>query len=118
MAVCFFSAYVLILFSEDPDWVRWAWPMAMGALYVPDLPPPLFADPRPAFEIGLLFNLMSFLAVVFVMLLRGEAGLAWLSWLTSQFGGQRPGRPSEAIGQSEVRAGTSCLDVDIPTSGY
>jgi len=117
MAMTFFSVYGVYLFSEDPDWVLWAWPMIMGALYVPDLPPPLFADPRPAFEMGLLFNFMSLLAVVFVMVLRGEAGLAWLSRLTAQFGGQRPGRASEAIGQSEVGAGTSYLDVDIPTSG-
>lgn len=118
IAVLFFSIYCVIVFSSDPAWVRWAWPMAMGALYVPDSPPPLFADPQVAFEMGFLFNLLSLLAVVSVMAIRGEVGTAWLSWLKAQLRKQRPGRASEAIGRSEVGAGASYLDVDIPTGGY
>lgn len=84
IGVLFFSIYDVILFSLDPEWVLWAWPMAMGALYVPESPPPLFADPRAAFEMGLLFNFLSFVAVTFLMVIMREPGLAWLSWVKAR----------------------------------
>lgn len=118
IAVLFFSIYCVILFSSDPEWVRWAVPMAMGALYVPDPPPPLFSDPRAAFEMGLLFNFLSLVAVMFLMVITSEAGLAWLSCVKAQLRERRTRRASEATGRSEVGAGASYLDVDIPTSGY
>ena len=40
ITVLYFSIYGVILFSLDPDWIMWAVPMVMGALYVPDPPPP------------------------------------------------------------------------------
>lgn len=84
IALLFFSIYDVILFSLDPEWVLWAWPMAMGALYVPDPPPPLFADPRAAFEMGAAFYLLSLLALVFVGVIRGEPPFAWLSWVKAR----------------------------------
>ncbi|MGH7425742.1 MAG: hypothetical protein ACREJP_06200 [Candidatus Methylomirabilales bacterium] len=113
MAVIFFSVYGLILFSEDPDWVHWAWPMAMGVLYVPNPPPPLFSDPRGAFEMGFAFYLFSLLALVFVGAIRGEAFVAWLSWLKARWSEARQQASREARERPEVGVGALSLDVDF-----
>ncbi len=64
--------YAAIIFSMDPEWVGWAGPIAAGALYVPNPPPPLFNDPKAAFEMGSLVNMLSLLVLVLVSVIRGE----------------------------------------------
>ena len=64
ISLLFYSIYAVILFSIDPKWVGWAGPMDLGALYVPNSPPPLFSDPQAAFQMGSLFSLLSLAALV------------------------------------------------------
>ncbi len=98
-----FSLYAVILFSLDPEWVMWAGPMALGALYVPNQPPPLFTRPETVFQMASLFSLLNLAVLFLVAMLRGEAPLAWprwlKTWLKEQFG---------------IRAGSSAQDVDVP----
>ena len=64
--------YAAIIFSMDPEWVGWAGPMALGALYVPNPPPPVFSDPRAAFEMGSWVSVLSLLVLVLVSVIREE----------------------------------------------
>jgi hypothetical protein len=81
IGVVFFSIYGVILFSLDPEWVRWAGSMTMGALYVPDPPPPLFSQPQEAFQMATVFSLLSLSALVCLMAIMGEVKFGWLSRL-------------------------------------
>ena len=40
ISLLFYSIYAVILYSLDPGWVGWTGPMILGALYVPNSPPP------------------------------------------------------------------------------
>ncbi len=75
-----FSIYGLILFSLDPQWVMWAGPMVLGALYVPDPPPAIlfFSSPREAFQLASLFSLVSLFALGLLIIIRGERRYHWL----------------------------------------
>lgn len=77
----FYSIYGVILFSIDPEWVAWAGPMVLGALYVPNSPPPLFSDPKAAFQMASLCSLLSLAALMILTLIRGEVQVGWMSWL-------------------------------------
>ena len=81
----FFSIYAAILFSMDPAWVMWAAPMAMGALYVPDPPPPLFAHPEDAFQMSFVASLVSLLALAVVTVVRGEVPFRLFLWLNARW---------------------------------
>ena len=81
----FFSIYAAILFSMDPAWVMWAAPMAMGALYVPDPPPPLFANPEDAFQMSFVASLLSLLALAVIAVIRGEVPFRLLFWLKARW---------------------------------
>jgi hypothetical protein len=72
LGVLYGCIYAAIIFSMDPEWVGWAGPMAFGALYVPNPPPPLFSDPRAAFEMSCCASLLSLLALVLVSVIREE----------------------------------------------
>jgi hypothetical protein len=72
--------FAKLIFSMDPEWVGWAGPMALGALYVPNPPPPLFSDPKAAFEMCSLFYMVSALVLVFVSVIRGEEPFGLWSW--------------------------------------
>ncbi len=80
-----FCIYGVILFSMDPEWVRWAGSMLiMGALYVPDPPPPLFADPQDAVRAVSLFNLLSLSALALLIALRRGLRFGWLPRLEAR----------------------------------
>jgi hypothetical protein len=66
------SVYAALIFSMDPEWVGWAGPMALGALYVPNSPPPLFSDPRAAFQMGSWVSVLSLVVLVLVSVIREE----------------------------------------------
>ncbi len=77
--------YAVVLFSTDPEWVAWAGPMAMGALYVPNTPPPLFAHPEAAFEMASRLSALSLTALVVLTVFRRETPLGWWSSLKTWF---------------------------------
>jgi len=83
-----FSVYAITLLSLDPEWVLWAGSMSMGSLYVPDLPPRLFDDPRKALEIAsdlfhlFLVGLLGLLCLVGFM---GGVKFGWLSRLKARW---------------------------------
>lgn len=80
-----FCIYGVILFSMDPEWVRWAGGMLiMGALYVPDPPPPLFADPQEAVRAVSPFNLLSLTALTFLIAFRRGLRFGWLPRLETR----------------------------------
>ncbi len=83
LGAALFSIYAVLLFSMDPEWVGWAGPMALGALYVPNSPPPLFSSPQQAFQMGFVFGVLNLLTLVLVSVIRGELPFhfAWLSRL-------------------------------------
>jgi len=97
----FFFIYSVILFSLDPEWVAWAGPVALGALYVPNQPPPLFAHPETAFKMGFLFSVLSLLALVGAAVIRNEAPFKWWNWLKARL-----------RAQLEAGTGASSQDVD------
>ncbi len=72
MGAVYGCIYAAIIFSMDPEWVGWAGPMALGALYVPNTPPPLFSDPAAALEMGSWFSLLSLVMLVLVSVIREE----------------------------------------------
>ena len=85
LGTLFFGIYAAMLFSIDPEWVAWAGPMAMGALYVPNTPPPLFAHPEAAFEMASRLSALSLTALVVLTVFRGEKPLGWWSSLKTWF---------------------------------
>lgn len=110
-----FSVYAIILLSLDPEWVLWAGSMSMGSLYVPDLPPRLFDDPRKVLEIAsdlfhlFLVGLLGLLCLVGFM---GGVKFGWLSWLKARWAEGRPqsARGGEKLG--EIRAEGHFQEVD------
>ena len=70
----------VILFSMDPEWVGWAGPMAFGALYVPNQPPPLGLPPKAVFEMGSLVSLLSLLFLGIIGIVRKEKSIGVWPW--------------------------------------
>jgi hypothetical protein len=85
--------YAKIMFSMDPEWVGWAGPMALGALYVPNQPPPLGLPPKAVFEMGSLVSLLSLLFLGIIGIVRKERSIGvwpWFeAWLKKQGAARR-----------------------------
>ena len=107
IGACFFSIYAAILFSIDPEWILWAGPMTLGALYVPSPAPQLFDNPQHALQAASVFSFLGLLTLVLLMATVGEVRFGWLTWL-----------------RAHVRAawsqafGTSLSDVDLHRSDW
>lgn len=116
LGALFFSiSAVLLLWATlvNPEWVMWAGLMTMGALYVPDPPPPLFDNPQEAFQIASLFSLLSLFTLVFLMVVMGEVRFGWLSRLKAQLRERLSQEAREVKEQPEVGVGAPSLDVDL-----
>ena len=107
IGVVLFSVYGVILFSLDPEWVRWAGSMTIGALYVPDPPPPLFSQPQEAFQMATVFSLLSLSALVCLMAIMGEVRFGWLSRLMAYL--RNEGLGGLANHSNGMRAGREVL---------
>ncbi len=77
----FLIVNALIVFSMDPEWVAWAGPMAMGALYVPNQPPPLFSQPEVVFQMASTLSWLALSVLVALGIFLGEAPFGFLHWL-------------------------------------
>lgn len=108
-----FSCYGAILLLLDPEWVTWAGLMTMGALALPDLPPPLFSNPEEGFQMASFFSFLSLLAILLLVVVTGEARLGWLSWLKTALRERLSQEAPEAKERLEVGVGAPSLDVDL-----
>jgi hypothetical protein len=89
-----FSIYLWALLQLDPEWVMWWGFISLGTHPPPDLPPPLFSDPREAFHVASVLTLLGLLVLVLLMVVAGEIRFGWLSWLKarlSEWGSQEAG---------------------------
>lgn len=110
-----FSVYAIILLSLDPEWVLWAGSMSMGSLYVPDLPPRLFDDPRKVLEIASdLFHLflVGLLGLLCFVGFIGEVKFGWLSWLKARWAEWRSPSARGGGELGEIRAEVHFQEVD------
>jgi hypothetical protein len=72
-AVTFLFVYALILLVSDPEWLMWAGPITLGAFPV-EAPGVSFAfDPVETFHAASYAVLLSLLAWIFLVRVRGEA---------------------------------------------
>ena len=85
--------YAKAIFSMDPEWVGWAGPMALGALYVPNQPPPLDIPPKAVFEMCSFLSLLSLLFLGIITIVRKEKSFGVWSrfeaWLKKQCAARR-----------------------------
>ncbi|MGH7772527.1 MAG: hypothetical protein ACREQA_09875 [Candidatus Binatia bacterium] len=80
-----FSIYLACLLQIDPEWVMWIGFMSLGTYPPPEFPPPLFADPRDAFQVASSLMLLGLLGLLLLMVIMGDVNLSWLSWLKAQW---------------------------------
>jgi hypothetical protein len=72
-AVTFLFVYALILLVSDPEWLIWAGPITLGALPVEAPGVPFEFDPVETFQAASYAVLPGLLALILLVLIRGEA---------------------------------------------
>lgn len=110
-----FSVYAITLLSLDPEWVLWAGSMSVGSLYVPDLPPRLFDDPRRVLEItSVLFYLflVGLLGLLCLAGFMGEVKFGWVSWLKARWAERRSQGARRGKKLGEIRGEAHFQEVD------
>ena len=79
-----FSIYLACLLQLDPEWVMWHGFVMLGTHPPESLPPPLFSDPREAFQVASVLGLLGLIVLVLLMVVAGEVRFGWLSWLKAR----------------------------------
>jgi len=79
-----FSIYLACLLQLDPEWVMWYGFVMLGTHPPENLPPPLFSDPREAFQVASVLGLLGLIVLVLLMVVAGEVRFGWLSWLKAR----------------------------------
>jgi hypothetical protein len=80
-----FLITMLSLVSLDPDLFLWAGSMSLGSLYTPDPQVRLFDNPREAFQMASKLCLIGLVALLCLMVIKGEAKFGWLPWLKARW---------------------------------
>jgi len=76
--------YLACLLQLDPEWVMWYGFVMLGTHPPENLPPPLFSDPREAFQVASVLGLLGLIVLVLLMVVAGEVRFGWLSWLKAR----------------------------------
>jgi len=80
--------YSWIVFSLDPEYVAWAFPLVFGgSLYASDPPPASahLAPPSDVLPLAYLYSCLALFAIVLLNLVQSRRHLDWLSWLKAEF---------------------------------
>lgn len=109
-----FLITMLSLVSLDPDLFLWAASMSLGSLYTPtpDSLPRLFDNPREAFQMASTLCLIGLVALLCLMVIRGEARFGSLSWLKARWAKWRSQSARGGGKLGEISAEDHSQDVD------
>jgi hypothetical protein len=107
-----FLITMLSLVSLDPELVLWGGSMGLGSLYTPDPPPRLFDNPREAFLMASKLCLIGLVALLCLMVIKGEARFGWRSWLKARWIEWRSQQALEGRGRPKIGVDAHSRDVD------
>lgn len=79
-----FSIYLACLLQIDPEWVMWHGFVMLGTHPPENLPPPLFSDPREAFQVASFLSLLGLIVLLLLMVIAGDVRFGWFSWLKAR----------------------------------
>ena len=107
-----FLITMLSLVSLDPELVLWGGSMGLDSLYTPDPPPRLFDNPREAFQMASKLCLIGLVALLCLMVIKGEARFGLLSWLKARWIEWRSQQALEGRERPKIGKDAHSRDVD------